>query len=37
MTIDDRVWICTCGKELDRDINAAINIKHEGCRLWGIA
>lgn len=38
LTLADRVWICGhCGAELDRDINAAINIKNEGCRMLGIA
>lgn len=25
-----------CSEELDRNINAAINIKNEGCRMLGI-
>ena len=38
LTLSDRSWTCShCGAELDRDINAAINIKNEGCRLLGIA
>ena len=38
LTLSDRVWTCShCGAELDRDINAAINIKNEGCRILGIA
>ncbi|MHB1421093.1 MAG: zinc ribbon domain-containing protein [Bacillota bacterium] len=38
LTLADRTWICKrCGAELDRDINAAINIKNEGCRILGIA
>jgi putative transposase len=38
LTLSDRTWTCShCGAELDRDINAAINIKNEGCRLLGIA
>ncbi len=38
LTLADRIWTCeNCGTELDRDINAAINIKNEGCRMLGIA
>jgi len=38
LTLADRTWSCkNCGAELDRDINAAINIRNEGCRILGIA
>ena len=38
LTLADRNWTCPhCGTELDRDVNAAINIKNEGCRILGIA
>ncbi len=38
LALADRNWTCHhCGKELERDINAAINIKNEGCRILGIA
>ena len=38
LTLELRTWSCRhCGSELDRDINAAINIKNEGCRILGIA
>lgn len=37
LTLADREWICTCGAEHDRDHNAAINIKNEGCHMLGIA
>ncbi|MDD4238133.1 MAG: RNA-guided endonuclease TnpB family protein [Desulfotomaculaceae bacterium] len=37
LMLADRVWTCSCGKVLERDINAAINIKNEGCRMLGIA
>ncbi|WP_455193562.1 zinc ribbon domain-containing protein [Eubacterium ramulus] len=25
----DRVYLCTCGNRIDRDLNAAINIREE--------
>ena len=38
LTLADRNWTCPhCGTKLDRDVNAAINIKNEGCRILGIA
>lgn len=38
LTLSQRSWKCSnCGEELDRDINAAINIKNEGYKILGIA
>jgi len=37
LTLADRVWTCSCGITHDRDINAAINIRNEGCHMLGIA
>jgi len=33
LTLADRIYICDCGLEIDRDLNAAINIKKEGINL----
>ena len=38
LALADRTWVCKdCGAELDRDVNAAINIQQEACRMLGIA
>ncbi len=37
MRLNDRMYICECGAKIDRDINAAINIKNEGLRILKIA
>ena len=33
MTLADRIYICDCGNVMDRDVNAAINIRLEAMRL----
>ena len=38
LTLSDRVWVCAgCEAMLDRDLNAARNIKDEGLRILGVA
>ncbi len=34
LTLADRDWICACGVQHDRDLNAARNIDREGSRLF---
>lgn len=33
ITLNERTYTCDCGNTIDRDLNAAINIKNEGLRL----
>lgn len=37
LSFSERVYICNCGNVVDRDINAAINIKREAMRLFSLA
>ena len=34
LALSERVYICECGNRLDRDVNAAVNIREEGKRLY---
>lgn len=33
MELSERIYICECGNRMDRDVNAAINIREEGKRI----
>ena len=33
LKLSERIYRCECGSELDRDVNAAINIREEGRRI----
>lgn len=33
MELSERMYVCDCGNRMDRDINAAINIREEGKRI----
>ena len=37
LTLVDRIYRCNCGLNIDRDVNAAINIKNEGLKLLNVA
>ena len=37
MPLAERVYSCTCDANLDRDMNAALNIKNEAIRLLAFA
>lgn len=37
LTLQERIYKCNCGLTMDRDLNAAINIKNEGLRLLEVA
>ena len=38
LTLSERVWVCpACGVLIDRDLNAARNIKREGLRILTVA
>jgi putative transposase len=34
LTLGNRIYKCSCGHVMDRDLNAAINIKKEGLRIY---
>ena len=33
LRLDERIYHCTCGNHMDRDVNAAVNIREEGRRI----
>ena len=33
LKLSDRVYLCRCGNRIDRDLNAAINIREEARRM----
>ena len=36
LKLSERVYRCECGLEIDRDLNAAINIKNQGLKIPGL-
>ena len=35
LTLNDREWLCQCGNTVNRDVNAALMIKHGRAMSWG--
>ena len=33
LSLSERIYKCECGNEMDRDVNAAINLREEGRRI----
>ena len=33
LRLDERIYHCGCGNQMDRDVNAAVNIREEGRRI----
>ncbi|MDY5845552.1 MAG: transposase, partial [Bariatricus sp.] len=33
LSLSERIYECECGNRMDRDVNAAINIREEGKRI----
>ena len=33
LSLDERIYLCECGNRMDRDVNAAVNIREEGRRV----
>lgn len=36
LSLSDRTWTCGCGATVDRDLNAAMNIRDEGLRILAV-
>ena len=34
LALSDRMYVCECGNKMDRDVNAAVNIREEGKRIY---
>lgn len=33
LELSERIYVCECGNRMDRDVNAAVNIREERCRM----
>ena len=34
LALSERIYVCECGNRIDRDVNAAVNIREEGKRIY---